>query len=87
VHPVYETLFPKNDAVLQDDNTPIHTAGTVQAWFEEHECELHCLPWPAQSPNLNIAELLWSVLETRMRNRFPPPRSLKKLKDILQEER
>jgi hypothetical protein len=31
-------------------------------------------------------EPLWSVLETRVRNRFPPPASLKQLEDVLQEE-
>jgi hypothetical protein len=25
-----QTLFPNNDAVFQDDEAPIHTAGTVQ---------------------------------------------------------
>jgi hypothetical protein len=35
---------------------------------------------------LNITEPLWSVLKTRVRNRFPPPTSLKQLEDVLQEE-
>jgi hypothetical protein len=35
---------------------------------------------------LNIIEPLSSVLETRVRNRFPPPTSLKQLEDVLQEE-
>jgi hypothetical protein len=35
---------------------------------------------------LNIIEPLWSVLETRVRNRFPPPASLKQLEDVVQEE-
>jgi hypothetical protein len=35
---------------------------------------------------LNIIEPLWSVLETRVRNRFPPPTSLKQLEDVLQKE-
>jgi hypothetical protein len=52
-----QTLFPNNDA-------PIYTAGTVQSVFEEHEGELQNLPWPAQSPDFNIIEPLWSVLET-----------------------
>jgi hypothetical protein len=73
-----QTLFPNNCAVSQDDNTPIHTAETVQSWFEEHEGELQHLPCPAQSPDLNIIEPLWSVLESRVRNRFPPPTSPKK---------
>jgi hypothetical protein len=54
--------------------------------FEEHEGELHHLPWLAHSPDLNIIEPLWSVLKTRVRNRFPPPNSLKKLEDGLQVE-
>jgi hypothetical protein len=35
---------------------------------------------------LNITEPLWSVLETRLRNRFPPPTSLKQPEDVLREE-
>jgi hypothetical protein len=35
---------------------------------------------------LNIVEPLWLALETRARNRFPPPTSLKQLEDVLQEE-
>jgi hypothetical protein len=47
VHPMIQTLFPNNDAVFQDDNAPIHTAGTVQLWFQEHGRELQHLHWPA----------------------------------------
>jgi hypothetical protein len=43
VHPVIQTLFLNND-VFQDDSGPIHAAGTVWSWFEEHEGELHHLP-------------------------------------------
>jgi hypothetical protein len=39
-----QTLFWKNDAVFQDDNVQLHTAGTVQSWFEEHEGELQHFP-------------------------------------------
>jgi hypothetical protein len=76
---VIQTLFPNNDAVYQDDNAPIHTAGTVQSWSEENEGELQHFPWLAHSPELKITEPLWSVLETRVRIRFLPPTSLKKL--------
>jgi hypothetical protein len=51
-----QTLFPNNDADFHDVNALIHTAGTVQSWFEEREGELQHLPWPAQSPSLNIIE-------------------------------
>jgi hypothetical protein len=46
-HPMIQTLFPNNGAVFQDDNAPIHTAGTVQSWFEQHEGELQHLRWQA----------------------------------------
>jgi hypothetical protein len=85
VQPMIQTIFPNNDAVFQDDNASIHTAGTVQSWFEEHEGELH-LTWPAQSPDLNVPEPPWSVLETKMRNRFSPPTRLEHLEDVLQED-
>jgi hypothetical protein len=35
---------------------------------------------------LNIIEPLWPVLETRVRNRLPPPISLKQLEGDLQVE-
>jgi hypothetical protein len=50
VHPMIQTLFPNNESVFQDYNAPIHTAITVQSWFQEHEGELQHLTWPAQSP-------------------------------------
>ena len=64
VHPLIQTLFPNKGAVFQDDNDPIHTACTVQSWFEEQEGGRLHLPWPAQSPDLNITELIWSALES-----------------------
>jgi hypothetical protein len=85
VHPMIQTLF-SNDAVFQDENTPIHIAGTVHSRFAEHESELQHFPWAAQSQDLNIIEPLWSVLETRMRNRFPPSTSIKQSENVLHEE-
>jgi hypothetical protein len=81
-----QTLFHNNDAVFQDDNALNQTAGTVQAWFEEHEGVIQHLPWPAQLPDLNTTEPLWSVSKTRGRNRFPPPTSLKQPEDVLHED-
>jgi hypothetical protein len=86
VHPMIQTLFPNSDAVFQDDNACIHTAGTAQPRFEDHEGKLKHFPWPVRSPDLNVIEPLWSVLETRMMNRFPPPTSLKQLEYVIQEE-
>lgn len=86
VHPMVQTLFPNGGAVFQDDNAPIHTAGVVNNWFEEHESDVERLDWPPQSPDLNIIEHLWCQLEQQVRNRFPPPASLKELEQVLLEE-
>jgi hypothetical protein len=44
VHPMIQTLFANNDAVFQDDNAPIHTAGTVQSWFDGLEVNFDIFP-------------------------------------------
>jgi hypothetical protein len=85
VHPMIQTSFQNNDAVFHEDNAPIHRDWTVQPWFEELEGDFQHLPWPAQSPNLNIIEPLRSVVETSMRNRFPIPTSLKQHQNVLLE--
>jgi hypothetical protein len=48
VHPVIQMLFPDNDAIFQDDSSPIHIARRIDSWFEEHEDSLRHLPWPFQ---------------------------------------
>jgi hypothetical protein len=83
VHPVVQILFPNNDAIFQDDNSPQHTARIVQAWSEEYEDALRHLPWPAKSPDLKIIEPLWLILESRVGSKFPPLSSLKQLESVL----
>ena len=82
-HPMVHMLVPNYDAIFQYDNSPIHTARSVRPCFQEHEDALQPPPWPEQSPALNITEPLQSVLESRVKSRFPPPSSLKQLEDIL----
>jgi hypothetical protein len=47
VNPMNQILFPSNDKFFQDNNSLIHTAVTLQSWFEEHDGELQHHVWPA----------------------------------------
>jgi hypothetical protein len=84
VHPVVQMLFPNKGAVFQGVICS-YTPPEVFSWFEEHKDALQHLNWPAQSPDLEVIEPLWSVLESTVRSRYPSPSSLKQLKDILHE--
>ncbi|GFX08264.1 hypothetical protein TNCV_3267541 [Trichonephila clavipes] len=35
-----QTLLPTGDGIFLEDNTPLHAAGLVQSWFDEHEDEV-----------------------------------------------
>ena len=74
-----QSLFPEENASFQDDNAPIHTSRIVKEWHEEYCNETEHLVWPAQYPDLNIIDDLWSVLEIQVRHRFPLQLSLKEL--------
>jgi len=63
-----QVLFPNNDGIFSGQQIAIHTARSVQSCFEEHDDAIQHRLWLAQSPNLNIMEPLWSVLESRVRS-------------------
>jgi hypothetical protein len=78
VHPTFKCYFlPNNDAVLQGDKVPIHTAELFNHGLKSMMVNF-IFPGSTES--------FCSVLETRVRNQFSPPTFLKQLEDVLQEE-
>ncbi|QRW15707.1 Transposable element Tcb2 transposase [Rhizoctonia solani] len=70
--------------VSQHDNDPKHTAKVTQEWLNTQQ--LSVLPWPANSPYMNIIENVWDYLDHCGRMRHQLPMHANDLWAILQEE-
>jgi len=62
---------------------PCHKAWIISNWFFEHDNELTVLKWHPQSPDLNLIELLWDVVERELRALDVHPTNLLQLQDAI----
>ena len=67
----------EREVVFQQDMDPKHTAKLIKTWLENQNFSV--LKWPAQSPDMNPIENLWSILKRKLAKYNNPPSGVHEL--------
>lgn len=69
---------------FQQDNARPHSARVTQQLLADNNVRV--LDWPPYSPDMNVIEHVWDLLDRRVRQRTPAPSTGPQLREAVQEE-
>ena len=74
----------RDETIFQHDNDSKHRLKLVINWVQNEKIKV--LDWPAQSPDLNPIENLWSILKRRLNDYEEIPKSMYQLWERIETE-
>ena len=80
--PEIKQILGERNWRFQQDNDPKHTSRLAQLFLQENVPQV--MDWPANSPDLNPIENLWSIVKRNVERRMP--KNLTELKQFMVEE-
>jgi len=77
------TMYPSSDVYFQQYNAPCHKARIISNWLLKNDNGFTVLKWLPQSPDLNLIEYLWVLVERELRALDVHPTNLHQLQDAI----
>lgn len=73
--------FTEEQPIFQQDLAPAHNSKSTKKWFSDNN--INVLPWPANSPDLNVIENVWRDIKFAINRTDPRPRTKEELKELI----